>query len=67
MAFKRPYCSEQYITIAFKTKWLPKIHLQTSHRRKQLVKKLKAHTIPLKAKEATIYYFNLFAKDKNTF
>ena len=28
---------------------------------------IKAHTIPLKAKEATIYGANLFPKDKSTF
>jgi hypothetical protein len=34
---------------------------------KKKLKKLKAHTIPLKAKEATIYGINLFPKDKSTF
>jgi hypothetical protein len=35
--------------------------------KKTISEEIKAHTIPLKAKEATIYYFNQFAKDKSTF
>jgi hypothetical protein len=34
---------------------------------KKKLKKLKAHTVPLKAKQATIYGVNLFLKDKSTF
>jgi hypothetical protein len=34
---------------------------------KKKLKKLKAHTIPLKAKEARIFVVNLFPKDKSTF
>jgi hypothetical protein len=34
---------------------------------KKKLKKLKEHTIPLKAKEAAIYGVNLFPKDKSTF
>jgi ABC-type polar amino acid transport system ATPase subunit len=34
---------------------------------KKKLKKLKAHTIPLKAKEATIYGANLFPKEKSIF
>jgi hypothetical protein len=34
---------------------------------KKKLKKLEEHTIPLKAKEATIYAVNLFPKDKSTF
>jgi hypothetical protein len=39
--------------------------LQTNHRRK--IEEIKAHTIHLKAKEATIYGVNLFPKDESTF
>jgi hypothetical protein len=34
---------------------------------KKKLKKLKAHTISLKAKETTIYGVNLFPNDKSTF
>jgi hypothetical protein len=40
--------------------------LQTNRRRK-IIEEIKAHTLPLKAKEATIYGVNLFPKDKSTF
>jgi hypothetical protein len=33
---------------------------------KKNLKKLKEHTVPLKAKEATIYGVNIFPKDKST-
>jgi hypothetical protein len=39
-------------TIAFKTTWLPKIHLKKTSEEK--IEEIKAHTISLKAKEATI-------------
>jgi hypothetical protein len=31
------------------------------------IEEIKAHTIPLKAKEATIYGVNLFSKNESTF
>jgi hypothetical protein len=39
-----------------------------ANKSKKKLKKFQAHyTIPLKAKEATIYGVNLFPKDKSTF
>jgi hypothetical protein len=34
---------------------------------KKIIEEIKEHTIPLKAKEATIHGVNLFPKDKSTF
>jgi hypothetical protein len=34
---------------------------------KKKIEEIKAHTTPLKAKEATVYGVNVFPKDKSTF
>ena len=34
---------------------------------KKKIEEIEAHTIPLKANEATMYGVNLFPKDKSTF
>jgi hypothetical protein len=40
---------------------------QNGCRNKQVIEEIKAHAIPVIAKEATIYGVNLFPKDKSAF